>query len=205
MLPDIAASISESFGCGCFANAMAALETRLMGTWTLPHVDERTCARLRRSGCGNVYERLREGLRRLLRQVVPDASGDVPVLVWPGEFVRVRLRVRMGRTVGVAFHRNGRGADDRALGQPLFEVGVFRLALGQAQPPTVVVGYDRDMIGVVERSGGAIKRGIIEIPLRRSELPDQLREVVPVFVIADPAAFGGKIKLVPPLQFGLWR
>src|SRR4029077_8543294 len=147
---------------------------KLMASCTLPHVDERICARLRRSSCGSVDERLREGLRRLLRQVVPDASGDVPVLVWPGKFVRVRLRVRMGRTVGVAFHRNGRGADAGVLGQPLFEVSVFRLALGQAQPPTVVVGYDRDMIGVVKRCGGAMKCGVIEIPLRRSELPDQL-------------------------------
>ena len=161
----------------------------------VPHVGERTCPRLRRSTRGNVHDSLGEGLRRLLRQVVSDAARDVPVLVSPGEFLGVRRGVRVRRTVGVAFHRNGRDADDRALGKPLFEVGVLRLALGQAQPPTVVVNHDCDMIGVVERRGGAIKRGIIEIPLRRSELPDELREVVPVFVVADPAAFGGEIIL----------
>src|ERR1700722_13605629 len=111
----------------------------------------------------------------------------------------------MRRTVGVAFHRNGWNADGRALRKSIFEIGVFRLALDQAQSPTVVVNYDGDMIGVVERRGGTIKRGIIEIPLRRSKLPDELREVVPVFVVAGAAAFGGKIVLVPPLQFGLWR
>src|ERR1700722_14456551 len=111
-------------------------------------VGERTCPRLRRSTRGDVHDSLGEGLWRLLRHVVPDASGDGPVLVWPGEFLRVRRGLWVRRTVGVAFHRNRRDADDRALGEPLFEVVVFRLALDQAQSPTVVVNHDRDMIGV---------------------------------------------------------
>jgi len=41
----------------------------------------------------------------------------------------------------------------------------------------------------------AIEHGIIEPPLRRSDLPNQLDEIVPVFVIAGAAAFRGKIKL----------
>ena len=50
----------------------------------------------------------------------------------------------------------------------------------------------------------AFERGIIELPLRRSDLPNELRKVVSVFFIAGPAAFGGKIILVPPfeLSFG---
>src|SRR5262249_16875363 len=53
--------------------------------------------------------------------------------------------------------------------------------------------------------GAAVVGGVIEVPLRRSELPDELREVVPVFVVPGPAAFGGKVKLVPPFELGLRR
>jgi hypothetical protein len=53
--------------------------------------------------------------------------------------------------------------------------------------------HDRDMIRVVEGRFAAIERGLIEVPLRRSDLPDELGKIVPVFVIAGPAAFRGKI------------
>src|SRR3712207_734946 len=65
--------------------------------------------------------------------------------------------------------------------------------------------HDADVIRIVEGRGGAVKRGIIEVALRRGELPDELGKVVPVFVVADPAAFGGKVILVPPLELSLWR
>ena len=75
----------------------------------------------------------------------------------------------------------------------------------QAEPPAVIVDHDGDVIRIVESRRAAIERGVVEVPLRRSELPDQLRKVVPVFVVAGAAAFGGEIKLVPPLQLGLRR
>src|SRR2546425_11964230 len=65
--------------------------------------------------------------------------------------------------------------------------------------------HDADMIWIVEGRCAAIERGIIEVPLRRSDLPNQLRKVVPVFVVAGPAAFRGKVILVPPLELSLWR
>ena len=92
-----------------------------------------------------------------------------------------------------------------AFGKPLFEIVVFRLAFSQSDPPAVIMDHDGDVIRVVEGRRGAIERGIIEVPFRRSELPNQLRKIVPVFVVALPAAFGGKIILVPPLELGLWR
>ena len=52
--------------------------------------------------------------------------------------------------------------------------------------------YDVDVILVVEGRCAAIERGIIELLLRRSELPNELRKVAPVSVVARPAAFGGK-------------
>ena len=32
--------------------------------------------------------------------------------------------------------------------------------------------------------------------------PDELRKVAPVLVVADQAALGGEIELIPPLEFG---
>ena len=64
------------------------------------------------------------------------------------------------------------------------------------------MNYDRDMIRVVERRRAAIEGGVIEVPFRRRELPDELRKVAPVFLIADAAALGGEIVLLPPLQLG---
>ena len=59
------------------------------------------------------------------------------------------------------------------------------------------------MIRIVQGRGTAIEHRVIEVPLRRCDLPDKLRKVVPVFVVARPAAFGGKVILVPPLKLGL--
>ena len=38
-----------------------------------------------------------------------------------------------------------------------------------------------------------------------ASLPDELRELVPVFVVARAAALGGEIELVPPFELGLRR
>jgi hypothetical protein len=64
---------------------------------------------------------------------------------------------------------------------------------------------DTDVIRIVEGCRSAFKRGIIEPPLRGSDLPNELRKVVPIFFVAGPAAFGGKIILVPPFELILWR
>src|SRR5215471_16711504 len=61
------------------------------------------------------------------------------------------------------------------------------------------------MIRVVKGRRTAIKGGVIEPPLGRSELPNQLRKLAPVFFIAGAAAFSGEIELVPPLELGRWR
>ena len=65
--------------------------------------------------------------------------------------------------------------------------------------------YYADEIRIVERCCAALERNVIESPLRRSDLPDELRKIVPVFVVAGAAAVRGKIVLVPPLELTLWR
>src|SRR5262245_59238066 len=61
------------------------------------------------------------------------------------------------------------------------------------------------MIRVVEGRCAAVERNIIEVPFWRSELPDELVELMPVFFVACAATVRRKIKLVPPFEFGLWR
>ena len=60
------------------------------------------------------------------------------------------------------------------------------------------------MIRVLEGRCAAIERGIVEVPFWRSDLPNELCKVVPVFIVAGPAALGGEVILVPPLELRLW-
>lgn len=55
---------------------------------------------------------------------------------------------------------------------------------------------DGGVIRVVEGGYSAIKRSIVEVPFRRDVLPDELVKIVPVFAVAELAAFCGKIILV---------
>jgi len=131
---------------------------------------------------------------------VPDAAIDGPVRIFAGEFPGIGIGVRMRCAVGVAFKRNGGHGDARAFGKPFIQIVIFGIAFSQAEPPAIIMNYDGDMIGVVERRSRAIERGIIKLPLRRGELPNEFCEVMPVFVVAGAAAFGGEIELVPPLK-----
>src|ERR1700676_5213306 len=108
-------------------------------------------------------------------------------------------------TIGITFKGNGRHGDDRAFGKPLFKNLIFRLAFSQTEPPAVIMDHDADMIRIVEGRCAALERGIVEVPFWRSELPNEPGKVVPVGLVASPAAFRGKIILIPPLEFSLWR
>ena len=132
----------------------------------------------------DVNDGLGKGLWSFLGQIVTDAAGDSPVLIFAREFLGVSARIRMRCTIGVAFHGDRGDGDDRNFGKPLFQIVIFRLAFGQAKPPAVVVDHDVDVVRVVERRCAAIEGGIIEVPLRRSQLPDELGEIVTVFGVA---------------------
>src|SRR5437016_5743262 len=100
-----------------------------------------------------------------------------------------------GRTIEITSNGDCGHGGDRTFGKPLSQIVIFRLAFGQSEPPPIVMDHDADMIRIVEGCCTAIERGVIEAPLRGSDLPNELRKVVPVFVVACPAAFGGKIIL----------
>ena len=68
----------------------------------------------------DVNDRLGEGLRSFLRQIVPYAAGDEAVLVFAREPVPIRSAGRVDCTVGVALHGDRGHGDGRKCGQPLF-------------------------------------------------------------------------------------
>ncbi len=99
----------------------------------------------------------REVLWCFLRQVVADATREIPMLVLAGELRGVRRRSRMRRAVGVAFERDRGHRHHWPCGEPALECIERRLAGSQAQPPAVVVDHDAHVIWVVERGGAAIE------------------------------------------------
>jgi hypothetical protein len=57
------------------------------------------------------------------------------------------------------------------------------------------VDHDRDVIRIVERCRGTIESRIVKMPIRRGGLPDELREIEVVLVVAEPPALGGEVEL----------
>jgi hypothetical protein len=94
-----------------------------------------------------------------LRQAVPRATRDEPMLIFTGEFAAISRGFRMGRAIGVAFKGDGGHGDDRTFGELLSRSSYFRLASGQSEPPAIIVDHDRDMIRVFERRRRAIEGG----------------------------------------------
>ena len=161
--------------------------------------------RQRRSIAVNLEDRFGKGLRGFLRQIVPDAARDDPMRIFARELLGIRTGVRVRRPIGIPFQGNGGHSNDRSFGQPLFEIVILRLAFRQAEPPAVIMDHNADMIRIVEGRRGTLERGLIEGPLRRGELPDELGKVAPVLLVASLSALGGEIKLVPPCELGLGR
>ena len=138
-------------------------------------------------------------------RLCPTPPSIVRCAIRPRELRGVGAWLRMGRAVGIALESDGGHGDHRSFREPLLEVEVSRLALGDPEPPAIVVSHDRDVIWVVEGRRGALERRVVEVPLRRRGPPDELGELSAVLVIAGPAALGGEVILVPPLKLGLGR
>jgi len=178
------------------AVAMTAIGTASCGPiWTV----RRARAGRRRLGPGNLDHCLRECLWSFLGQIVPNAALDDPMCIFARELLGVGTGVRVWRPVSVTFKGDGRYPNDGEFRKALVQIVVLGFALGQSDSPTIIVDHDADMIWIIEGHCGAIERGIIEIPFRRSELPDKFCKIAPVFVVAGPAVLSGKIILVPPL------
>lgn len=117
----------------------------------------------RREGVGVDYG-LGKGLRGFLGEIVADAAGDEAVIVFAGEPGAIGGAVGVDGAVGVAFESDGGDGDYGCGGEALFVIVVFVFAFGEADAPAVIVDGDGDVVGVVERCGGAVECGVVEIP-----------------------------------------
>jgi hypothetical protein len=52
--------------------------------------------------------------------------------------------------VRVTFHGNGWNGDDRTFGEPLFQIIIFRFALSESKPPTVIVNRNVDVVRIIK-------------------------------------------------------
>ena len=82
------------------------------------------------------------------------------------EFLRVGGGLQMRRPVRVAFHSDRGQGNHGRLGEPLFQIVIASLAVGQREPPAVVVDGNGDVIRIVERLGAAVERRVVEVPFR---------------------------------------
>src|SRR3982074_2950132 len=122
------------------------------------------------------------------------------MLILAGKSLCVGCRSRMRRAICIALHRDRWHTYGRRRSDDLVEMRVPRFALSKGYPPTVVVNDDCDVIRILERPRGPIERLVVKFPLRRRGLPDQLREIVAISLVAFPASVRCKVELVPPLQ-----
>ena len=126
----------------------------------------------------DLFDRMDEVERCLLRQVVADAAGECPVRVLARETRGVVGRFGVRRTVRVAFERDRRHADRREGREPLLEHVEFWFADCEPYPPPVVVDDHGNVVGIVERGRTALERRVVEAPRGRRGPPDEPGEVV---------------------------
>src|SRR5207237_10820083 len=143
----------------------------------------------------DIDNRLGKVPRCFLRQIVPDTARDEAVFIAAREFPGIGTGLWMRCPIGISFQRNRGHADVRSCSEPLFQLIIFRLAFSQSKPPTVIMDHDADMIRIVESRSAALEGGIVEVPFRRSDLPDEPRKVAPASFVAGPAAIGGAVIL----------
>src|ERR1700751_3800821 len=144
-------------------------------------------------------------LRSLLRQIVSNAAFDGSVFVPARELLGIGGGLRMRRAGCVPLPRDGWHVDDRTQSELLVQVIEFAFTIGEAETPTIVVDRDCHMIGVVKSCRAPIEGGVVKLPLRRGELPNQLCEVTGILFVTRAPALGGEVELIPPCEFGLRR
>jgi hypothetical protein len=75
---------------------------------------------------------LGKSLRRLLRQIVPNAAGDDPVLVLDGEKLAIGRVIRIvRRAIGIAFKADRRNGDGRTFE---YAFGIFPTPKSESMP-----------------------------------------------------------------------
>ncbi len=131
---------------------------------------------------------------------------DQPVLVRSGEEARLRGR-GAGRRDAVAFavQHDCRHRDRRPFGKLALQHVIGGVARRVTEAMAVGVDDDVDEIRIVEGVRRAVIGGVVEVPVRRPQLPQQLAQFAPVGLQPGAAAFGVEIILVPEPVFLLRR
>ena len=93
---------------------------------------------------------LGKGLWGFLRQIVPNATLDSPVLVLACEFLGVGTRLWVRRSIGITLYGDGRHRDDERFRKSFVDLIVLGLASGQADSPATIVDRDSDLIRIIE-------------------------------------------------------
>ena len=144
----------------------------------------------------NVNHSLCKGLRRSLRQIVANGAADDPVCILAGEFLTISGLVgRVWRTSCITFKGICRHGDDRKLSELLCKFVMLRFAFSQPSPKAITVNHEGDVIRIVDGCRCALECGIIEVLLERGDLPNELRKIAAVFVIAGSGTLSSKIVL----------
>ena len=94
------------------------------------------CAGYRRSIIVDLDDGLGKLLRGFLREVVPNAARDDPVLIFAREFPGIGTGLRVRGTIGIAFEGNGGHTDERAFGE------VTPRPVEREAPPGIELAHD---------------------------------------------------------------
>ena len=115
-----------------------------------------------------------------------------------GEFRRAGRAVgRCDDPIACAVHGDRRHRDDGKRRQPALDVGVLRIAFGQAEAVAIAVDHHVDVVGIVEGHRRSLETDIVERPVRRPLRPQYFGDFAPVGGEPRPAAFELEIILVP--------
>ena len=77
-----------------------------------------------------------------------NATLNYSVRISAREFLGIRAGIRVWCTIGITFKGNGAHSDYRTCGKPLFQLVVLPLSCSKAQPPTVIMDHDVNVIRV---------------------------------------------------------
>jgi hypothetical protein len=94
--------------------------------------------------------------KRHQRLATTSRTTNRSMLVPAGELIGVGTGLRMRCAVGIALEGDGRHPNHRKCGKSLFQIVILWLALGETEPPAVIVNDDRNMIGIVKGRSAAV-------------------------------------------------
>src|SRR5262249_48253771 len=138
-----------------------------------------------------------ESLRLLLRQIVTGAR-DYAMRATVAEFRRGRLAVGCGDdAVAGAIHRDRRHRNYRQRRQLALDVGILRIILGKTVAMAIAVDRHVDKVRIVKGGRRSREARVVEIPVWRPLLPEDLRDVTAVGRKTCPPALDLEVILIP--------